>query len=188
MDAILILVASKEEADLLLSRELDNFDNIHIVITGFGFGATIKSIREYAHECLAINVGFVGVPEHMELYKLLSINTSILGPNEKNITKPVTLKAVDSLPQLPCVSVADFEENPSKYYPNTVYTKDYVIDMELYILANFFDNVYSIKVPSDNGSMAMYDSISDYKAALSQIRTKIYNIICEIVQEHNQNN
>lgn len=183
METILIFVASKEEADLLLLPEIEQLPNTYIIITGYGLGGTIYNMREFGHDTIAVNVGFTGVPNTMEIHKLYSVNTSILGPNVHNINRPKVLSTIDGLPQVPCITVTDFETDPERFYPNTCYTKDYLVDMELYAIANFFDTVYALKIPSDNGDMDEYDSQTKYKDKLSSIRYKIYDIVSNLRDE-----
>lgn len=181
MKTIVLFVASKEEADLLLSPDLENLGPVFQVITGYGLGGTIQQMKEYSPDTLAINVGFVGIPSHMDLHNLYSVNTSILGPNVNNINKSVVLKTIDSLPHIPCITVNDFETETDRFYPNTCYTKEYLIDMELYALANHFDTVYSLKVPSDKGNLDEYINQDRYKQDLAKVRNEIYNIIYNLV-------
>lgn len=182
-EPLLILVASKEEEELLIPSGLDNICKYYTIITGYGLGNTIQAIKEYAHECPVLNIGFVGVPSHMGLRDIYSINTSILGPNENSFNKPINLQTLKDLPQLPCITVTDFETNPDRFYPKTCYSKDYVIDMELYALANYFDTVYSIKIPSDKGDLKDYFSQSSHKKELNKIKNSIYNIIDDMYDQ-----
>lgn len=81
---------------------------------------------------------------------------------------------------LPCVSVTDFETNPDRFYPTTCYTKDYVVDMELYPIASYFDNVYAIKVPSDRGDIKDYYNQKNNRARLNILKARIKDIILEL--------
>lgn len=177
---VVIFVASKEEADLLLSEDIDNIGPVFTVITGYGLGGTIREMSNFDKGTIAVNIGFVGIPSEMELHKLYSVNTSILGPNNNSINKPVIINTIDSLQQLPCITVNDFETDTDRFYPSTVYTKEYLIDMELYALANYFDTVYALKIPSDRGDMHDYENQHIHKQSLANIRNTIYNIIYNI--------
>lgn len=178
---LIIFVASKEEADLLLPKDIDNYPMVYTVITGYGMGGTIERMSEYDHGETILNVGFVGVPETMELHKLYSVSTSILGPNDNNFNKPSYLQTIEGLPQLPCITVTDFETNPSRFYPKTCYSKEYLIDMELYPLAKYFDNVYSIKVPSDSGDLKEYFNQVNKKKELQAVKSQIETIIKSLI-------
>lgn len=177
-NSIILMVASKDEEELLIPKGLENEFNIYTVITGYGMGNVINAYKEFDPECTVINIGFVGAPIHIE-NRLYSIGTSILGPNEHAFNRQFNLKTIDSIPTLPCITVADFETNPNRFYPKTCYSKDYVIDMELYAIASYFDNVYSIKIPSDNGNLKDYFSQKDKKKELQRVR----NVVSDLIQE-----
>ena len=179
---IILFIASKDESDLLLSDELDKLP-IYTLITGYGMGGAIYNMREYSTDCIVLNIGFCGAPTNMKLTELYSISTSILGPNINNFNKPKVIKTIKDLPQLPCITVNDFETNPDRFYPDTCYSKEYVIDMELYPLANYFDTVYALKIPSDHGDLKEYFTQDKNKIKLSKLRSQIHNIIIDLLQD-----
>lgn len=183
MEPLIIFVASKEEADLLIDSRLYNKENVYIVITGFGVGNVLQAIKEYGPDATVINIGFVGTSNELTIHKLYNINTSLLGPNENNLNKPIVLNTIEDLPHIPCITVNDFETNPSRFYPKTCYTEDYVVDMELYILANYFNNVYAFKIPSDTGDLKEYYSQGKYKDKLNNLRGNIYSRIIDILSD-----
>lgn len=185
MKKLIICIASKEEADLLIPSGLEDLP-VYTVITGYGMGATVNAIREYAYDdCTVLNIGFVGATDGLDIHELYNINVSLLGPNEHNLSPNRVLPTFDNMETIPCVTVTDFEVNPKRFYPKTCYTKDYVVDMELYTLANYFNKVYSIKIPSDTGSMDEYYSQHKYKDKLNILKYRIYDIIKELIEDEN---
>lgn len=177
---ILLCVATKEEAELLLPSGLEDLP-VYTLITGIGFGNTINALKDYAFDdVIVLNIGFVGATKDLDINNLYNINVSLLGPNDNGLSPTRHLKLIKDLDTLPCVSVTDFETNPDRFYPTTCYTKDYVVDMELYPIASYFDNVYAIKVPSDRGDIKDYYNQKNNRARLNILKARIKDIILEL--------
>ena len=90
---IIILVASEQEKQVLLHKELYNMKGVTIIVTGYGSRNVIKAIREYAFDDIQIyNIGLCAGTEHVPTDTLINVTASTPGFNYGNFQQPIKLK------------------------------------------------------------------------------------------------
>lgn len=175
---IIILVASEQEKQVLLHKDLYNMKGVDIIVTGYGSRNVIKAIREYAFDDIQIyNIGLCAGTEHVPTDTLINVTASTPGFNYGNFQQPIKLKLLSTANAFPCVSAPGFIEDIKQFFPNCCYSPAYVVDMELYTIASYFNNVIGLKVVSDSGDLDDYLQACEDFDAFEGIRNQILELI-----------
>lgn len=175
---LLILVATEQEKRILIHEELEKLP-VKIIVTGIGSKNVINAIKEYAYEVPVINVGLAAGTKSIPADKLIPVTSVMPGFNFGNHQSPITLKLLQVKDAFPCVSAPGFITDVNQFFPESCYSHDYLVDMELYTIASYFKITSAFKVVSDNGDFDDYlSSLEDYEV-LTEVRKQIYDIICK---------
>ena len=146
----MVVIASQEE--LKLVHELGYSDN-PILITGIGGINVIQSLKDLPKDTPILNIGYAGsnclkVGTTVEVSKVCTNHDKAHFVETDLYLKPLN----GSLPSYTCYTNTDFVTHTEKFEPC-------VFDMELAFIRAMFDNVYSIKVISDNLSLNQYRDV-----------------------------
>lgn len=175
---LIILIATEQEKRILISEKVDKLP-IKVIVTGYGQKGVINSVKEYAHEVPVINIGLAAGTSKVPLDTLIPVTSVMPGFNYGNFQSHINLKLLKLENAHPCVSAPGFITDIEQFFPESCYSPNYVVDMELYSIASYFDTVSAFKVVSDNGDFEDYlSSLEDYEV-MENIREEIYNIICK---------
>lgn len=175
---IIILVASEQEKEVLLHKDLYKMPGVDIIVTGYGSRNVIKAIREYAFDDIQIyNIGLCAGTEHVPTDTLINVTASMPGFNYGNFQQPIKLKLLSTTNAFPCISAPGFINDVKQFFPNCCYSPAYVVDMELYTIASYFDNVIGLKVVSDSGDLDDYLQACEDFDAFEHIRKQILELI-----------
>lgn len=145
---MLIVIAEKEE--LKLVEELGLQDN-PIIITGVGAINVITALKNIPSSEDIFNIGYAG-SNNIEIGKRVAVSASkTLHENAKfpEQTKYCYVKANCHDIVATCYTSTDF-------VTKTKIKEDCVFDMELAYICSMFDNVWAIKVVSDNLNKKQY--------------------------------
>lgn len=175
---LLIIVATEQEKRILVSEEVNKLP-VKILVTNYGSRGVINAVKEYAHEVPVINVGLAAGTSKVPPDTLIPITSVMPGFNYGNFQSHINLKLLKLDNAHPCVSAPGFIQDVEQFFPESCYSPNYVVDMELYTIASYFDTVSAFKVVSDNGDFDDYlSSLEDYEV-MENIRKEIYDILCK---------
>lgn len=137
---MLVVIAQPEE--LKLVKEL-GYENCPILITGVGGMNAIKALKNFPRDTEILNIGYAG-SNNLKVGTIVEIEKVRTNHHLAKFSEPFKfLKRTNYYNSVFCVSSTDFVEKTNE-------TTDCVFDMELAFICAMFDNVYSIKVVSDN--------------------------------------
>lgn len=180
---LLILVATDEEKDLLLADEVKANSKVKIIVTGVGQKNVINSIREYCWDAVTIlNIGLSAGTSNVPKDTIIPVTAVMPGFNYGNHQVPISLPLCQTENAFPCVSAPGFITDIHQFFPESCYSHDYVVDMELYTIASFFKKVYGIKVVSDDGNFDDYLSSLENYEAFTDLRFQILDIINNLLK------
>lgn len=145
---MLVVIAEKEE--LKLVEEL-GFKDEPIIITGVGGINVLNALKNIPKNEYIVNIGYAG-SNNIEIGKRVAVSAVKTLHEKANFTEQskccyVQTKNHDVV--APCYTSTDF-------VTKTKIKEDCVFDMELAFICSLFDNVWSIKVVSDNLSHKQY--------------------------------
>ena len=148
---MLVVIASQEE--LKLVHEL-GYSNNPVLITGVGGINVIQSLKDLPKDTPILNIGYAGsnclkVGTTVEVSKVHTNHDNAHFVETDLYLKPFS---DSTFPSYPCYTNTDFVTHTEKFEPC-------VFDMELAFIRAMFDNVYSIKVVSDNLSINQYRDV-----------------------------
>ena len=145
---MLVVIAEKEE--LKLVEEL-GYGNEPILITGVGGMNVLNALKNIPKDKLIINIGYAG-SNNLNIGTRVAVSVVKTLHEKANFTEQskccyVQTKNVDVV--APCYTSTDF-------VTKTKIKEDCVFDMELAFICSLFDNVWAIKVVSDNLNKKQY--------------------------------
>lgn len=145
---MLIVIAEKEE--LKLVEEL-GFKEYPVLITGVGAINVLNALKNIPKNEHIINVGYAG-SNNLNIGTRVAVSVVKTLHEKANFTEQskccyVQTKNYDVV--APCYTSTDF-------VTKTKTEEDCVFDMELAFICSLFDNVWAIKVVSDNLSHKQY--------------------------------
>ena len=153
----IILVAMEKEAQYI------DCPNAKVIVTGIGLNNVVKTLsRALIHGKISkndsiINVGYAG-SSCFSVGDIVAVNcVRRLSPSTtvEEDTYPLTLK-LDSVNKIaPCYTADDFFEGDN-VIP--------LVDMELYYIRAFFNNLISFKIVSDNLNAKVYEEFNPEEA------------------------
>lgn len=147
---MLIVIAEKEE--LKLVEELGLQDE-PILITGVGGINVINALKNIPKNEHIINVGYAG-SNNLNIGTRVAVSVVKTLHEKANFTEQskccyIQTKNFDVDVDAPCYTSTDF-------VTKTKIKEDCVFDMELAFICSLFDNVWAIKVVSDNLNKKQY--------------------------------
>ena len=175
---LLILVATEQERKILISEEVEKLP-IEVIVTGIGSNSVINSVREYCYDAVPVlNIGLVAGTQGVPKDTIIPVTAVMPGFNHGHFQQPISLTLLSKENAYPCVSAPGFITDVYQFFPESCYSHDYVVDMELYTIASFFKDTSALKVVSDDGEFDDYlSTIEDYDS-LAPVRQQIYQLIC----------
>ena len=176
---LIILVATEKEKKLLISDYIKDLSSVKVIVTGIGQKEVINSIKEYAYETPVLNLGLSAGTSAIPNNTLIPVTSVMPGFNYGNHQSPITLKLMSKENAYPCVSAPGFITDIGQFFPESCYSHDYLVDMELYTIASYFPNTSAFKVVSDNGDFDDYLSALEDYDIMEPVRREIYDIICK---------
>ena len=146
---MLVVIASQEELKLVL--ELGYSDN-PILITGVGGINVIQSLKNLPKDTPILNIGYAG-SNCLKVGSTVEVSKVCTNHDKADFVETdLYLKPYGRFPSYTCYTNTDFVTHAEKFEPC-------VFDMELAFIRAMFDNVYSIKVVSDNLSLNQYRDV-----------------------------
>ena len=146
---MLIVIAEKEE--LKLVEEL-GYSNYPVLITGVGGMNVIEALKDISRDTEILNIGYCG-SNHYEVgtrLQIIAVGTNHEKAQFTERIKPLNVKLNEKYDDTaPCYTSTDF-------VTKTKIKEDCVFDMELAYIRALFDNVWAIKVVSDNLNKKQY--------------------------------
>lgn len=176
---LLILVATEKEKRLLISDYLKDLTSVKIIVTGIGQKEVINTIKSCDFTTPVLNLGLAAGTSSIPRNEIIPVTSVMPGFNYGNHQSPITLKLLSKENAYPCVSAPGFITDIAQFFPESCYSHDYLVDMELYTIASYFSNTSAFKIVSDNGDFDDYlSALEDYEI-LEPIRREIYDIVCK---------
>lgn len=178
---LIILVATEKEKRLLISEYLSDLKSVKVIVAGIGQKEVINSIKEYAYDIPALNLGLAAGTSAIPNNTIIPVTSVMPGFNYGNHQSPITLKLLSKDNAYPCVSAPGFITDVGQFFPESCYSHDYLVDMELYTIASYFKSTSALKVVSDSGDFDDYlSSLEDYEI-MEPVRREIYELVCKIL-------
>ena len=152
----MIVVATQNELEIVKKM---GFENEPIIITGVGGVNVIRALKNIPKDEKIINIGYVGSNNIKIGTPVFVTRCELYHENVKYSSKPFILKNLDgSKENICCYTSTDF-------VTKTKIKEPCVFDMELAFICSMFDNVFSVKVVSDNLSLKEYEKNVEGKDA-----------------------
>lgn len=165
-----ILVAMEKEAKYI------DCPGAKVIVTGIGVNNVIKTLSKAiltgeitAYDTL-INVGYAG-SNCFNVGEIIAVNAVERFTPSTTVVEdqyPLKFNSEHVTKVAPCYSADDFIESDKEIY---------LVDMELYYIRAFFDNLFAFKIVSDNLNSKTYDEFEPELAwdRMNFILNKIIN-------------
>lgn len=180
---LILLLATDKEKKLLISDYLNNLPNVKIIITGIGQKDVINSIKEYDFSIPVINIGLTAGTDNIPKNTVIPVTSVMPGFNYGNHQSPITLNLLSKENAYPCVSAPGFITDIYQFFPESCYSHDYLVDMELYTIASYFKTTSALKVVSDSGDFDDYLSALEDYDIMEPVRDHIYDMVCRYLSK-----